>query len=332
MPEATASLADETCIKHPIGAGCSSGEDEVARVGGLDRFIAEIAARQHGVVARGQLLDAGVSRRAIAVRLQHGRLHPLHLGVYAVGHTVISRDGVWMAAVLASGSGATLSHRSAAQLWGLARRAVHVPEVTRPRGFRARVGIRAHRSPVPMDECTVVEGIPVTSVPRTILDLAAVGSRRQVERALHEAEVRRLHDPLSVVDLLRRYPRRPGSALLRQVLKRQGAGATINDFEEDFSALLERHGLPLPRFNPDLVVRCRAIKPDCLWEEERLIVELDGREVHGTAQSFENDRERDRLLLLDGWRVIRVTWRQLHDQDAAIAADVRRALSQGSTL
>lgn len=237
-----------------------------------------------------------------------------------------------MAATLALGPGAVISHRSAAGLWGLTAGSGVVIEVTLPRNARNRSHIVVRRSFVPPDERGVVEGIPVTSVPRTILDLAAVGSRRQVERALHEAEVRRLDDALSVVDLLRRYPRRPGSALLREVLARRGAGATINDFEDDFSALLERHGLPLPRFNPDLLVRDRIVKPDCLWEAERLIVELDGREVHGTAQSFEEDRERDRLLLLNGWRVIRVTWRQLHEQDAAIAADVRRALGQGSTL
>ncbi len=178
----------------------------------------------------------------------------------------------------------------------------------------------------------MAEGIPVTSAPRTIFDLAAVGTKGQVERALHEAEVLRRYDPLSVADLLRRYPRRPGSALLREVLEQRGAGATINDFEEDFSALLERHGLPRPRFNADLVVGDRNLKPDCLWVDERLIVELDGREAHETAEAFEQDRERDRLLLLDGWRVMRVTWRQLREREAAVSADVRRALSQGSTL
>lgn len=143
--------------------------------------------------------------------------------------------------------------------------------------------------------------------------------------------MRRLYDQLSIMDLLQRYPRRPGSVLLREVLGAE-AGATVNDFEDEFAALLERHRLPRPRFNADLFVGDRNFRPDCLWDEARLIVELDGREAHATEKAFEDDRERDRLLLLDGWRVMRVTWRQLHGQETALAGDVRMALSQGSTL
>jgi very-short-patch-repair endonuclease len=184
---------------------------------------------------------------------------------------------------------------------------------------------------LPDDERAVVAGIPVTSVPRTILDFAATEPEREVERVLNEAEVRGLTDPLSVPDLLERYPRRRGSAVLRRLLadEVQAAGITRSALEEGFVALLDAHGLPRPRFNADLAVAGRFISVDCLWPEERLIVELDGRATHGTAKAFESDRERDRILLVDGWRVVRVTWRQLRDREAAIAVDLRSALAQG---
>jgi very-short-patch-repair endonuclease len=233
-----------------------------------------------------------------------------------------------MAATLAVGPRAVLSHRSAAQLWGLAPRKAIAPEVTIPRGWRGQAGICVRRSGLPADEVTQAEKIPVTTVPRTLLDLAAVVSKRQLELALNEAEVQRLTDALSVPDLLERYPRRPGSAVLRSLLRDEAAlnGITQNDFEEDFVALLDAHSLQRPRFNADVVVRGRHFNVDCLWREGRLIVELDGREVHGTARAFETDRERDRLLLADGWRVMRLTWRQVRDDPAEIVADLRLLL------
>jgi very-short-patch-repair endonuclease len=181
---------------------------------------------------------------------------------------------------------------------------------------------------VPDDERSVVDGIPVTSVPRTLLDLAAVAPRRQLERALNEAEVLGLTDARSVPDLLERYPRRRGSAVLRALFDVDAPSrrAPYNELEERFADLVDRYGLPRPRFNADVRVAGRFFSADCLWEEQRLIVELDGRAVHGTAKAFEADRERDRLLLADGWRVMRVTWRQLREKEAAVVADVRSAL------
>jgi very-short-patch-repair endonuclease len=188
-----------------------------------------------------------------------------------------------------------------------------------------------HRAALPNDEWTVVEGIPVTTVPRTILDLAAVASRRQVERALNEAEVRQLTDRLSIPDLIARYPGRRGTVVLRELLAEgaEAGGVTRNDFEELFVPLLDSHGLPRPRFNADLAVAGRFVCADCLWERERLIVELDGRAAHGTREAFEDDRERDRLLMVAGWRVMRITWCQLHSQPASIASDLRKALTRG---
>jgi Protein of unknown function (DUF559) len=316
---------DESCIDHAIGGKCNPRD--------ADLVLAELAGRQHGIVARWQLLAAGVGRRAIDERMGR-RLHPIHRGVYAVGYQTRLIESRWMAAVLVGGPGAILSHRSAAQLWRLVARSSHLPEVTRPRHFRARPCICGHRSEVPDDERTLVEGIPVTTVPRTVLDLAAVAPRRQVERALNEVEVQGLTDRLSIPDLLARYPGRRGSAVLRALLDddESARGITRSALEERFVALIDSYGLPRPRLNADLSVGGRFFSPDCLWMDERLIVELDGRAVHATRRAFEADRERDRLMLAEGWRVMRVTWRQLCDQESAVAADLRRALARGREL
>ena len=316
---------DETCIDPRIGGRCTA-VDPSALLEPTDRVIAELAERQHGVVARRQLLDVGIGSRAIDVRLGRGSLHRIHLGVYAVGHSVLERRGRWMAAVLACGPGAVLSHISAARCWGLLS-GTGLPEVTRPGCFRGRPGIVARFSTVPADERTLLDEIPVTSVSRTILDLASVASRWQVRRALHAAEVQQLTGRLSVPDLLCRYPRRQGSRLLRELLDEgTTAGWTENDFEDRFAELIERHGLPRPRFNADLAVGGRIFRPDCLWSEQRLILELDGKGVHATRRAFEADRERDRLLLADEWRVMRVTWAQLRDDADAVMSDLKQVL------
>jgi very-short-patch-repair endonuclease len=230
------------------------------------------------------------------------------------------------------GSDAVLSHRSAGELWGIVNRSSRAIEVMRPTHARRRLRIVVRQSLLPDDERTVIEGIPVTTAPRTILDLGAVVSRRQVERALNEVEVLGLTDRLSIPDLLTRYPRRRGSAVLRALLD-EGAGergVTKSDLEERFVSLIDSYGLPKPQLNADLAVGGRFFSPDCLWRAERLIVELDGQAAHRTPQAFEADRERDRLLMIDGWRVMRVTWRQLGDDEARIAADLLTALRCGA--
>lgn len=293
-----------------------------------DRLISELAERQHGVVGRRQLIELGVGRGAIEGRLARGQLHRVHQGAYAVGHRIVSREGRWMAAVLSSGPGAVLSHRSAGQLWKMLPLSEFWPELTRPTAFRSRSGIRGHHSPLPSDEVAAIAGIPVTSVSRTLLDLASVLTRLQLERALNEAEVLRLTDRLSLSDLLERYPRRRGSAVLRALLRdgTTGRGVTRSKLERRFLAALGRTDLPRPRLNAHVSVQGRFFEVDCLWVEQRLIVELDGRESHGTDLAFEKDRERDRLLLVEGWRVTRVTWRQLRDDAPAVIADLRRLL------
>ena len=164
------------------------------------------------------------------------------------------------------------------------------------------------------------------------LDLAAMVSRRQLESVLNQIEVLRLTDRLSIPDLLERYPGRRGSVVLREILddRAMARGVTRYELEERFAALLEGTDLPAPRRNADIAVAGRFFEVDCLWSPQRLIVELDGRAVHGTDRAFEADRERDRLLLADGWRVIRVTWRQLRDDAPSVLADLDKLLRLGT--
>jgi very-short-patch-repair endonuclease len=289
-----------------------------------DRAIGGLAERQHGVLSRAQLLELGLERGAIAHRIELGRLRPVHRGVYTIGHRLLSQDGRWMAAVLACGPDAVLSHHSAAALWGI-RQSSRI-EVTTGAGHRRQSGIIVHRSPLRDDERTTHRGIPTTTVPRTLLDLSAVVRPDALRSALRQAEQLRLTDPLSLTDLAERYPRRPGLATIRALLKEASIGARIirSELEERFQAFLLNAGLPLPMTNRQI----EGYEVDCVWEKERLIVELDGRATHDTSHAFERDRERDRALAAAGWRVIRITWRQLHEESHLVEADLRRLLGQ----
>jgi hypothetical protein len=295
-----------------------------------DRQIAELARRQHGVVARKQLREIGMGEGAVEGRVRRGQLHLLYRGVYKVGYRRINRAGWWIAAVLASGSDACLSHRSAARLWRLIPLGVEWPEVTSPPPRRARRnGIVCHEGLVAEDERDLVDGIPVTSPFRTIFDLAAILDLRALERAFHEAEVRGLTDRVSLPMLLERYPGRRGAKSLRAVLgSEEPVAITRNDFEEAFLALIDAYGLPRPLMNADLSVRERFFEVDALWERERVALELDSRGVHGTKKRFESDRQRDRILVAEGWRTMRITWRQLQEEPEEIAADLESALRQ----
>lgn len=289
-----------------------------------DAAIARLAERQYGVVARAQLGALGLGVGAINHRLRVGRLHPLWRGVYAVGQRRLPREARWMAAVLAFGPGAVLSHRSAAALWRIGTEA-GACEVTVPGARRSRGALRVHDVLLPPDEITTHAGIPTTTVPRTLLDLAAVVPQRRLERALNEAEVLRLWDELSLEQLLARYPRRRGTRAVRAVLQQRGAGATVtkSELEEMFLSLVDRAGLPRPKTN----VLVEGFEVDALWRDARLVVELDGRDTHGTAAAFERDRERDRVLQVAGWRPVRVTYRQLRDGPRDVERDIRRLVS-----
>lgn len=295
----------------------------------IDALIAELAERQHGVVARRQLIELGLGEGAIDRRLRLGRMHRLHSGVYTIGHRLVSRQGRWLGAVLACGPGVVLSHRSAAALWGIRGPWSGSIEVASPRSTRSRPGIRRHAVSLPGDEVTVECAIPVTTVPRTLFDLASVLPIDGVEKAMREAEYLRLYDRLSLHDLLVRRRGCRGAQTIRACLARRSelpVGRTRSPLEDRFAAFLDRAGLLRPQINPWVRVGERSFQVDCLWPAQRLIVELDGRAAHATDLAFERDRERDRLLQVAGYRVTRITGRQLRDEPEAVATDLRKLL------
>jgi very-short-patch-repair endonuclease len=268
-----------------------------------DRLIAARAAEQHAVLDAAELLACGLTTSGIDRRLQTGRLHRKHRGVYAVGHPNLTRQGIWLAAVKACGPGAALSHQSAAALWSLLPDYNGPPHVTvaDTNGRRSRTGIVVHRcSTLTRRNLMIRDAIPVTNPARTIADLRRALNRDRWEDALDRA--RSLHLPIP--DL--------------------GAAApTRSRLERRLLALCRRHRLPLPETN----VRVGPFLVDFRWRHQRLIVETDGYEHHRDRASFEADRARDAKLTLIGYTVIRVTWRQIAGDPGGVAATLRALLS-----
>jgi len=236
-----------------------------------------------------------------------------------------------MAAVLASGSDAVLSHWSAAALWEIRPNSRTRIDVTVAHRSRSSDAIRRHISQVPPDERRVEEGIPVTTVPRTIFDLAATEDVDAVVSMLREAEYRHRYDRLSLWDLLDRYPRKRGSRKVRYALERlkeEPSGRRRSKLEERFAPFLRRHRLPIPRFNDWILLDAKRYQVDCYWPGTNQIVELDGWDGHNTRSAFREDRTRDRRLRVAGYSVTRITWAQLDDEPDAIAADLRALLME----
>jgi very-short-patch-repair endonuclease len=227
---------------------------------------------------------------------------------------------------MTSGSEAVLSHWSAAALWGLRSSSRARMDVTVRHRSRSSELIRRHISEVPADERTVKEGIPVTSVPRTIFDLAAIEPLDEVKRLLREMEFRELWDRLSLWDLVERYPGRRG---IRKVtvalegLKDEPVGEQKSPLEERFAPFCRRHRLPLPYFNRPIEAGGRRFQVDCHWLGTRQIVELDGWQAHKSRSAFREDKARDRRLAAAGYTVTHLTWNQLDDEPEAIASDLR---------
>jgi hypothetical protein len=291
--------------------------------------LAEIAAGQHGVVARSQVVGLGVAGNTVDRWLRSGRLHRLHPGVYAVGHTAITRRGRWMAAVLASGDGAVLSHRSATALWGIWGSGAGSVHVTVPRKGRSQRSIRRHFSMLPDDERDVVDGIPVTSAARAVLDLAGEQGEAAAEAALREIEYLRIYGDVSLPVLLERYPRHRGTPFCREALERardDPGGRVRSPLEEIFLPFLDANRIPRPRLNAWLSAGEESYQVDCFWSEARLIAELDGWKSHGTKRAFRKDRKRDRRLGAAGFERIRITEDQVLDEPADLAADLRKLI------
>ncbi len=287
-----------------------------ARLG--DRAIAALALRQHGVVSRRQLRELGVDDNAVAYRVRTGRLHRLHRGVYAVGHAAVGVRGRWMAATLACGPGAALSHASAGALWELRSSAAARTDVTVPNAAgRTDARLRVHRSStLYADEVTTRDGIPATTPARTILDLAAGLQRRPLERLLDQAENLRLADRPSLEALARAHPGHRGARELERALQTHVPGSTItrSELEERFLALCRELGLPQPRVN----VHVADLEVDFLFQAADLIVETDGYRYHRTRDQFERDRQRDALLAQAGYRTLRFTHRQVTSEPATV--------------
>lgn len=234
-----------------------------------------------------------------------------------------------MAAVLGSGPEALLSHQTAAALWGIRVYSGGAIHVAVPRKSASTKRIRRHFSLVPEDEQTIHEGIPVTSVHRTIFDLAAAVDLDGVAAMIKEAEYLNRWDRLSLPDLLERYPGKRGSRKVRFALDRiteQPPGRTRSKLEERFAPFLRRHHLPLPRFNDWILLGPKRFQVDCHWPQLSLIVELDGWEGHSSRSAFQDDRARDRALKVAGYSVIHLTWNQLDVEPEAVASDLRRIL------
>jgi Transcriptional regulator, AbiEi antitoxin len=288
--------------------------------------LAELAARQHGVVSIRQLLRLGYSRSAVARAKRAGRLHSLHRGVYAVGHTRISTRGDCLAAILACGPRALLSHGSAAWLWGVWNASPRPIAVTAPVPRGARKPIRLHHSrTLEAEDRALVEGIPVTAVPRTLLDFAAITLFRTLERALERAEERGLLDLGPVEALLGRNLGHAGAQALRRALALYRAPTfTRSGFERRFLEIVREAGLPPPRtaFNE------LGYELDVYWPELCFAVELDSFATHGTRAAFERDRRRQEDLKLGGIEMIRVTERSLEREPLQVVERLHRLLER----
>ena len=267
------------------------------------------------MVALRQLQLLGLSKSAVSRRARRGRFHRIHRGVYAVGHPKLTGYGHWMAAVLACGPRAVLSHRSTAGLWGVRPDNRRKSDVSVPSpSARTKQAIEIHRSvTLTADDVTTVEGIPCTTLARTLVDLGDVVNRRAVERAVEQAEVLRLFDLHEVQRAMERAGPRRGTGLLSSVLEDlNGPTLTASELEEAFLALCRQAALPTPEVNAWMTLSDGSpIKVDFLWRRERLAVETDGHPFHRTRQSRERDTKRDQLLRLAGFEPVRFTGRQV---------------------
>jgi hypothetical protein len=287
----------------------------------IDGQIAQIAAGQHGNITRAQLLAIGVRREAINYRVKHGRLHRIHRGVYAVGRPPTTPLERAAAAVLACGDRAALSHGSAMTLWGFWKRWDQPFEVSLVGDRRPR-GIKIHRPAglLRRDIATQL-GVRVTSPARTLLDAAPRMRGRSLTRAVNDGRRGNLITVGDLADVVARFPAHPGTPLLAP-----HAGVTHNptrsDFEDRFPAFCERFGLPTPEINATVA----GFEVDAYFEEQRVIVELDGWDFHRDRGAFESDRERDAATLALGIATVRITWERFRDQPQREADRLLRIL------
>ena len=291
------------------------------QVGTADQIIARLASRSHGVVTRAELLRAGVTIHEIRTRLERGTLLPLHRGVYRVGHHSPSREARYIAAVKACGDGAVLCGRAAAHLWRLVKGAPPPPEVLTPANHRVR-GLILRRAPrTPIDR-VVRFGIPVTTVARTLVDLASSLPESDLARACHEAGVLYRTTPKQVDAVLRQLPNAPGRRKLERVLHGD-VQVTLSKLESRFLKLLREATLPLPITNKG----AGSHRVDCRWPEQRLTVELDSYRFHNSRYAFERDRHREREAYARGDEFRRYTSGDVFEDSAEMLAELSALLA-----
>jgi predicted transcriptional regulator of viral defense system len=298
--------------------------------------VAAIAERQHGVVSRGQLRDAGLSDDATDRAVAEGRLYPVFRGVYAVGRPGISERGRMMAAVLACGPGTVVSHRSAAALLGLIDRAPFVVDVIAPGKRGAGIdGIKAHKAPLPTEaERGSVAGIPCTHPARTLVDLAGIVGLRTLRGAFEVAAFKRLLD-LDAIEAVLNRRRRRGATTLRALLGEWRSAANKlpthtklrSPFEAKLLPLLATTELPFPLINAPVTTPGGRLEVDLLWPDHHFVVEADSRRHHANDLAFDRDRWRDRELLRAGYITLRVPWRHAEQEPEAVLDAIRVQLS-----
>ena len=289
--------------------------------GSIDKRISELARRQRGHVLRRQLLELGLGAEAIRYRIKIGRLIPVYQGVYAVGHLPSLPHDRAFGALLACGPDAVLSHGSAVTLYGIYRMWDLPFEVTTPTRRRPG-GIRLHRGKLEPQDVTTHLGLRVTSPARTLLDMAPRLTDRQLRRAYNKLRLEQNMTEQDVEDVVRRFPRRPGAARLARLVT--GRGATASRLEDKFFDFCVRWGLPEPLLNQ--VINGRQV--DAYFPEHRLIVEVDGYDVHAGRVSFEDDRDRDASMLALGLATVRVTEERIDNEPEREAARLRAILEQ----
>jgi hypothetical protein len=288
-----------------------------------EQVIASVAARSHGVVSRDELLAAGLSKKRIDMRVAKGLLIPEFEGVYRVGHRAPSVEAHYMAAVKACGKGSVLRGRAAAHLWGLIKGPAPMPEVLTPTERRVE-GIRTVRSRrIDRRDVTKRHGIPVTTVARTVVDLAADSTPDELALHFHAGATRWKLKPHHVEAVLERRPNAKGAKKLRRVMNGD-TRALLSELERGFIALLEANDLPLPKTN----IPVDGHWVDCRWEEYALTIELESYEFHNTRHAWETDHKRERKARRRGDEYRRYFYSDIFETPEETAADVRQLLAR----
>jgi very-short-patch-repair endonuclease len=294
--------------------------------------VAATAARQHGLVTTAQLRAAGIAPDTITAWVRCGRLHRVHRCVYAVGHRALGDKGWLLAAVLAVGADAAVSHLSAGRLWGVVRDRINVPrsavDVISPRRVRRRPDIRTHYAPVLDRADRMLFGrIPVTTPERTLLDLAGLLPEDRLRRAVRQAEVERLVNRRDLQFQLSRAPAGcRGAGRLAAVIA-IGPAPTRSELEDRTLDLLQRNGFPRPQVNVRVRTLRRSFEVDFLFCDLRLVVEADGDRYHGTRLAREADAQRQADLEAAGYRVVRLNWRQVTREEDETVRRLRRVVA-----